>query len=174
MNYSKAYNNLIDKARGRVLESYTESHHVIPKCVGTDDETVDLTPEEHYVAHQLLVKMFPEHSGLAYAAHMMGITRNGNKSYGWLRRLHAKNHSENMMNHEVSDETKRKISDARTGKKYGPQSEECKHKKSVKLKGIPRDAETRAKISQSNKGKPKSEAHRKAMSIAAKKRWNKR
>lgn len=52
MNYQKIYLNLIHKAQTRLLEDsvYTESHHIIPRCMGgTDDKNnlVDLTPEEH-------------------------------------------------------------------------------------------------------------------------------
>lgn len=54
------------------------------------DNIVDLTPEEHYVAHQLLVKMYPDHSGLVWAALQMTGQPNGqrsnNKVYGWLRK----------------------------------------------------------------------------------------
>ena len=75
MNYRQHYTNLISRARNRVLEIYTESHHIIPRCLGgTDDplNLVDLTPEEHYVAHQLLVKMYPSNRSLIFAAHLMG------------------------------------------------------------------------------------------------------
>lgn len=80
------------------MEGYVERHHVIPKCMGgTDDpeNLVDLTPEEHYVAHLLLAKANPDESSLWYACHMMGITntkpgRKNNKSYGFVRREFAK------------------------------------------------------------------------------------
>ena len=45
-----------------------------------------LTPEEHYLAHQLLTKLNPSHKGLAKAAHMMCSGRPTNKYYGWVRR----------------------------------------------------------------------------------------
>jgi hypothetical protein len=96
MNYTKIYNNLIEKARSRILEGYQEKHHVIPRCMnGTNDITnlVGLTPEEHYIAHLLLVKIYPEHKGLIYAAWYMQYhdsdKRKNNKSHGWLQRLHA-------------------------------------------------------------------------------------
>ncbi|XAO17074.1 homing endonuclease [Escherichia phage FL23] len=60
MNYEKIYNSLIDRARNRALTGYKERHHIIPKCLGGSNDAsnlVDLTPEEHYVAHQLLVKI---------------------------------------------------------------------------------------------------------------------
>ena len=64
-------------------------HHVIPLCMGgSDDEEniVALTPEEHYVAHQLLVRIYPDNDKLVFAAAMMGKTRPSNKVYGWLKR----------------------------------------------------------------------------------------
>lgn len=89
MNYKKIYDNLISKGRNRVLNCYVERHHIIPKCMGgTDDKEnlVELTPEEHYVAHQLLVKIYPENKILIHAAVMMIPNRPSNKLYGWLRR----------------------------------------------------------------------------------------
>ena len=49
-------------------KGYVERHHILPKCVGGGDESenlVPLTPEEHYLAHQLLVKMHPDNHRLA-------------------------------------------------------------------------------------------------------------
>ena len=89
MNYAAHYNRLISRANGRVLTGYHERHHVLPRCMGGSDEPsnlVDLTPEEHYVAHQLLVKMYPNVRGLATATVRMARQCTGNKAYGWLRR----------------------------------------------------------------------------------------
>jgi hypothetical protein len=89
MNYIRIYNQLIDRARNRDLVGYGEKHHVIPRCLGGDDSKenlVKLTPEEHYVAHQLLIKMYPNNHALAKAAAMMISNRPTNKMYGWIRR----------------------------------------------------------------------------------------
>jgi hypothetical protein len=91
MNYQQHYTNLILKSQGR---TEGERHHIIPKCMGgtnTKSNIARLTPEEHYVAHQLLVKIYPGETKLVYAAHMMGGTRPGNKVYGWLRRQFTEN-----------------------------------------------------------------------------------
>lgn len=95
MNYEKIYESIIMRAKTRQQpDCYTEKHHIIPRCMGGGDEIENiavLTPEEHYVAHQLLVKMHPSNRKLLYAAHSMcyltneGPKRN-NKLYGWLRR----------------------------------------------------------------------------------------
>ena len=89
MNYELHYSRLIEKAKGRSIEGYTERHHIIPRCLGGSDDAdnlVRLTPEEHYVAHQLLVKMHPTNHKLINAAAMMIPKRPSNKLYGWLRR----------------------------------------------------------------------------------------
>ena len=75
------------------LDGYVERHHIIPVCLGGEDvdsNLVRLTPEEHYVAHQLLTKIYPNDYGLAKAAAMMTINRPGNKMYGWVKRKFAK------------------------------------------------------------------------------------
>lgn len=103
MNYQFIYSSLIERARNRVLISYKESHHIIPKCMGgsnAPDNLVDLTPEEHYVAHQLLVKIYPTNPGLSFAATSMSQSskylKRNNKLFGWLRRRHADNISKSQ------------------------------------------------------------------------------
>lgn len=89
MNYEKIYESLIERARHRRLDGYKERHHIVPKCQGgldTIDNLVDLTAEEHYLAHQLLVKIYPLNDKLVYAASMMISARPSNKLYGWIRR----------------------------------------------------------------------------------------
>ena len=89
MNYELHYSKLIEKARKRNIGGYLEKHHVIPRCMGGNDEKenlVSLTPEEHYVAHQLLIKIYPTNYKLVNAAVMMTPSRPSNKLYGWLRR----------------------------------------------------------------------------------------
>lgn len=92
MNYAKIYNSLIERGLSRVATDQYEIHHIVPRCLGgTDAATnlVKLTPEEHYVAHQLLVKMHPDNKSLIKAAQMMIPNRPSNKLYGWVRRKFA-------------------------------------------------------------------------------------
>lgn len=89
MNYIKIYNSLVERGKNRKIEGYTENHHIIPRCMGGSDDKenlVRLTPEEHYLAHQLLVKIYPKNQALVRAAAMMIPNRPSNKMYGWLRR----------------------------------------------------------------------------------------
>lgn len=97
MNYEKIYNQIIQRAvaRPRCKYSLYEKHHIIPKCAGGSDDPgnlVLLTPEEHFVCHQLLAKGNPSHSGLLFSMVRMTGGGNGrglirsNKAYGWIRR----------------------------------------------------------------------------------------
>lgn len=89
MDYKKHYQLLINKGKNRNISGYVEVHHIIPVCIGgTDDKEnlVKLTPEEHYLAHQLLVKIYPCNDKLTRAAIMMIPNRPSNKLYGWLKR----------------------------------------------------------------------------------------
>jgi hypothetical protein len=93
MNYQKHYDLLMTRAKGRNIGSYTEKHHIIPKCMGgTNDPSniVSLTPEEHYVAHQLLTKIYPKNHSLKKAAWIMCVKssnqKRNNKIYGWVKR----------------------------------------------------------------------------------------
>ena len=89
MDYVKIYNALIERGKNRKIDSYVENHHIIPRCMGGSDDCenlVRLTPEEHYLAHQLLVKIYPKNPKLIRAAVMMVVGRKSNKMYGWLRR----------------------------------------------------------------------------------------
>jgi hypothetical protein len=89
MDYSRHYNLLIERSKNRIPDSKTETHHIIPRCMnGTNDSTnlVELTPEEHFLAHLLLMKIYPANRSLVFAAHMMGATRHNNKVYGWLKK----------------------------------------------------------------------------------------
>ena len=92
MNYEKHYYTLITCAKNRTLTEGYENHHIIPKCIGGTDASsnlVRLTPEEHYTAHLLLVKIHNTPK-LIYAAQMMVVSskyaRRNNKMYGWLKR----------------------------------------------------------------------------------------
>ncbi len=107
MDYAKHYKNLVSRAAGRTLVGYSERHHILPKCMGGGDEgsnLVDLTPREHFVAHQLLLKIHPNVRGLAYAAMLMSgksAYSGGSRNYGWLRERYreagrSKEHCENI------------------------------------------------------------------------------
>lgn len=71
-------------------EGYFEIHHIFPKCLGGNDEDSNLvmfTAREHYVAHLILAKQFPDVQGLTYAAFMMSGQNKGSRHYSKLRLL---------------------------------------------------------------------------------------
>jgi len=115
MNYQKIYEQLTSK---NMNSDYTEKHHILPKCMGGSDDIeniVCLTPEAHYVAHQLLVKIYPDNHKIIKAAHMMTVGRNTNKSYGWLKRKHSETMKQRPSNRRgvtLSAETRAKMSKA--------------------------------------------------------------
>lgn len=144
MNYQKIYENLTAKD---MIATYTEKHHIIPRCIGGSDDAsniVRLTPEAHYVAHQLLVKIYPDNHSLIFAAHMMNNGRSTNKLYGWLKRRHAIA----MSNRVVSAETKAKM---RLIRQNMPQ--EIRDKISATLKQRIRTDDDKAKMSAMFKGR---------------------
>lgn len=151
MDYQKHYNRLIEKAKNRTLPSPKEDHHIIPQCIGglnTCNNIVSLTPEEHYVAHQLLVRVYPNNKNLIYAVLMMcqsraGIVRN-NKLYGW----HKRRLSAARTGIPKTAEHKKKLRDANLGKKL---SVETRKKMSNKIVS----QETRHNISKALTGRKK-------------------
>lgn len=96
MDYQRIYNTIIERSKQRTLLEYTEEHHIVPRCVGGQDDSnnlVMLTPEEHYVCHQLLVKIYPGNIKLVKAAMFMVASnkhqRRSNKTYGWLKKQYS-------------------------------------------------------------------------------------
>ena len=72
MNYIKIYNNLVSNKthRKKGKDVYYESHHIIPKSLGGDNEKsnlVLLTSREHFVAHRLLTKIYPNSWKMKFA-----------------------------------------------------------------------------------------------------------
>jgi hypothetical protein len=73
MNYLKVYNSLIQKRKENIITGYSENHHILPKCLGGNnnkDNLVKLTAREHFVAHLLIHKIY-KCKKTAYALWMM-------------------------------------------------------------------------------------------------------
>lgn len=149
MNYIAIYSRLIRRSKRRILENdiYTEKHHIIPKCLGGSGNSWNiaiLTAEEHYIAHLLLVKIFPDNDKLVFAAKMLATanryqgTRCNNKLYGWLKRRFNEINTKSRV--PRTDEVKAKISNSMKGRQS--------HRKGVKLSD-----EHKRKIGLAHKGK---------------------
>jgi hypothetical protein len=175
MNYQKIYNNLI--CRKILRTGYVEKHHVLPRCLGgldNKENLVDLYPEEHYLAHLLLCKLYPGNQKLLYAAlnmtsgSMINNGKRNNKAYGWLRRQYAESMSgdnnPNRRNPNIqkeaakkrvgqkrTEETRARMSAAQKGRTF---TEETKKKMSEAVKNrSPISDETRKKLSESSTGR---------------------
>jgi hypothetical protein len=79
--YSKAYFDIITRAKNREIVGYTEKHHIIPKSLGganTKDNLVKLTAHEHFVCHLLLTKCLlgEEKAKMVFGAKRMMVRGN--------------------------------------------------------------------------------------------------
>ena len=162
MNYKEHYDRLMTRAKTRILEGYVEKHHIVPKCLGgTDDFTniAVLTPEEHYIAHLLLVKIYPNDYKLVYSATMMACSnqhqKRNNKIYGWLKlkdslakksrppkkykketkpRKERKKETKPRKKRIITDEHRKNISLAIKGRKHSTETKEKIRKANVETK----------------------------------------
>lgn len=170
--YTKWYNKIIENAKKfEDRNEYTEIHHIVPKCLGgSDDATnlIKLSAREHFLCHWLLVKMTSGQSQIKMAFAFNAFRRSSknqkrlltSRQYNIVRKevskarslfLQGNTYNLGKKRGPISEETRRKISDAKKGK---PVSEEGKLKRSLALKGRPKSEETKQKMR-----KPKSAAH---------------
>ena len=133
---------------------------------------VELTPEEHLVAHELLVKLNPGNGRLAHAANLMVGRFGNNKRYGWVRRRHAAAFSDLLRGNQYTlgyhhtDESKAIIGATHRGQK---RTAETRARMSHSMRGntnglgktlAPFTTEHRAKLSAAHRGKTLSAEHR--------------
>ena len=164
--YETWYAAITKRGQDRYTDSYTESHHVVPRSLGGPDDPTNitkLTAREHFICHWLLTKIHREgeaHWKMLNALRIMRAenakqTRYSNRItarvYNNLKEEYSKLQSEKMMGENnpmygkpVSEEVRKgrsdraagdnnpskrpgvgaKISDAKTGKKRAPFSDE--------------------------------------------------
>lgn len=126
--YSKIYFSVIRNARERVIQGYTERHHVIPKSFGGGNDPtnlVDLTAKEHFVCHRLLVKMTIGHERTKM---LKALWRMSSANKQMSRTLTSAQYAvakractEAASLYRHSPESRRKISASLTGKKKSPE-----------------------------------------------------
>lgn len=168
MNYTLHYNFLVERAKKRNCNNidYIEKHHILPRCMGGTDEKsnlVKLTAREHFVAHQLLVKIYPNVPGLVYALVKMSAGKGyhkgriNNRLYEWIKRKNNKLKSESKRgkpwteNRRKSYELKPPIQSQEANK---IRSEALLGRKtSSGMLGKSHTSETKLKISENHKGK---------------------
>ena len=105
MNYEKIHNQIIERAKVRVLDGYGESHHIIPRCMdggNSKDNLVKLTAREHFIIHKLLAEIHPTNNKLHYAAWLMCKLKNN-------YRVGAREYQRYKENVKLSDDHKKAI-----------------------------------------------------------------
>ncbi len=144
--YYRVYTAIVERGLTRGLDKkkvpfYTEKHHILPRCIGGLDEDsnyVLLSAKEHYIAHRLLNRMYPDNKYLLNAFWAFVTTRrNGILEKIISARIYARTREEwakSQIGHEVSEETKKKQSESNRGKKHNF-SEESKRSLIESLKG---------------------------------------
>lgn len=121
MNYKKIYDALILKAKNREPSGYTESHHILPRCMGGLDEKsnlVRLTAREHYLAHWLLAKAYGTRK-LVFAWRSMALNPLGKRytshSFRYAKEAWAKEMADMNRGIKFSDERRLNLSLAHIG-----------------------------------------------------------
>jgi len=173
MEYKRIHDLIIERAKTRVLDGYGENHHIIPKCLGGDDDIsniVKLTAREHFIIHKLLSEIYPENTSLFRAYWLMANKvkssiqeRNygvGNREYERLRIEFSKVNSESMKGNKYwegrthTEESKKKMSREFSESHRRKLSESAKKRKPNRL-GVKLSDEVKEKIkNNSSNAKP--------------------
>jgi hypothetical protein len=149
--------------KGRKYRAFRRSHNV------------SVPPKDRIL---FLKKNLSEQEAFKHEIYMISVLGRKDIETGILRNL--TDGGEGMSGHIPGEETRRKMSEIKKGKKRPPMSEEQKRKLSEALKGKkkpPRSEEHKKKLSEINKGKkrpPMSEEQKRKISETLKRCYNKR
>lgn len=151
MNYKKIYNQLIERARSRtnILDLY-EKHHIIPRSMGGSNKKINLVRlsyREHFIAHLLLHKMYPDNFYLLKCIIMMSkSSKITSKEYSWIKdkfskeqRIRLSGRTSFMKGKKHTDKSKKKISSSLMGNQH--------------LKGHIHSDQTKLKMSNTHKNR---------------------
>lgn len=167
MNYQRIYNQIIERARLRQISGYTEKHHIIPRCMGGDDNKpnlVRLTAREHYIVHQLLVEIYPSEIKLKWALYLMTIGKRKHKDanycissrvYERLKIEGTKMISISLKGRTISEDHINAMRNANLGLKRSEETKQRmrKPKRNTDKMKRPKSEETKQKISKKLKGR---------------------
>ena len=144
--YTKWYNQITERARDRVVDTYIETHHIKPRRLGGTDDAdnlVELTAREHFICHWLLTKMHTgdERNKMMSAFFLM----RGNNSY--------QNRYINSRAYEIlREEYAQYISKMNTGRVQPPEEKAKQIAAITGRKRKPFSAEWRKKMSEAHRG----------------------
>lgn len=108
------YNKIINHYKNNLSGGYCEKHHIIPKCMGGNDDIENLVllpAKAHFICHYLLHKAYPKNVKLAHAYAMM-IVENPNQNRVFTGKLYERAkiaRSMALKGRKVSEETKKKM-----------------------------------------------------------------
>jgi hypothetical protein len=191
MNYQKIYRSIIEKAkvenRQKSKDIYYENHHIIPKCLGGNDDEENLillTAKEHFICHKLLVKIYPGNRSINFAFFSMSFMKNKNhrrinlssRDYKYARELHAKNVSgegNGMFRKSVYDLWIEKYGKIEADKRYYIMTQKLIHtKENNPMYGKNHSNKTKEKIRIKANGRKVTEETRRKMGVSQKERFN--
>jgi hypothetical protein len=162
--YTTWYNSLIQKAKNRTINGYTENHHIIPASLGgtnDKDNLVQLTAREHFTCHLLLTKMTTGNDfyKMSYALHMLSNANNigegryipNSRLYEYSKRLYMQA-LENFWTDERRKEHAEKLRQIVTGKKHRSESIEKMKNKQWSEKALENRLNNCLKAAEARKG----------------------
>lgn len=146
--YLKWYENIITRAKERILEKPYDRHHIIPKSLGGENSSnnlVVLTHREHFICHLLLIRFVDitvKHK-MVYAAWQQS------RSFKFSGKVTSR----------VYDYLRSELSKTYTGRKRKPFTDEWRENMSARSRGVKNNMfgkhhseETKEKISANRKG----------------------
>lgn len=155
-HYLDRYIKFIDmcqKINEKTHLTYKESHHIVPKCIFKEYicfnnnpwNKIDLTARQHYIAHWILWKIYPQNPKIQQAFLLFACWKSNtqkredykfnSRAYEILKIEHSNNLSERMKD-RIPSERERKLASERM--KNRTVSEETKKKHSLTRKTDPR------------------------------------
>lgn len=121
MNYTKIYKQLIDKRKECTFKGYGENHHITPVSFGgtlDKENMVRLTAREHFIAHRLLTKIYPNSYEMKSAINKMLQSNKfqkryepNSKTYERIREEFGEAHSKRMKGKKLTAEHKKAVSE---------------------------------------------------------------
>ncbi len=169
--YKFWHDNIIANGKNRILSSYKEKHHILPRCLGgnnSKDNLVELTAREHFMVHMLLCKFTTGQAKrkMYYAFNAMCSFKNAERYNKVNSRLVDKIRS----NFKFTEEHKQKISKANKGKTISKEHIEKLRQASIGNKnclGKKASLETRLKMSALRKGRKLTEEHKRKIGLTS-------
>ncbi len=153
MNYNNIYQKLISaRIRRGKPDGYCERHHIIPKSLGGGDNNenlIYLTAREHFIAHLLLMKIFPN-SGMVHAAFKMACINKKNVKFKITAKTYEKLRIAHALRVSSDEKAKEKKSLSMLGRKQTPAHIKARTE-SRKSNGIWHSNETKIKIGESKR-----------------------